>query len=105
MKLESYSRCSCGAVTVYADDGRSYSVDSRNRRRFLPGVDLRKLRRMDSSYCCDRCANHYGLDLCACGSGEPFDECESGLPCCGEPSQVLGGRECFKDPSGWGIRQ
>jgi len=87
-----YGVCSCGAVTLYEKGGNAYSCSMKNRRRFLPGLDLRRLHKLTDSYCCDHCVNHYGLDLCACGSGKLFWECDNGFPECGQPMQELGGR-------------
>ena len=39
---------------------------------------------------CNHCINHWGIDLCACGSGEDFDKCEEGHSMCGKPMQVIG---------------
>jgi len=97
-----YSFCSCGALTIFERaGGNGYSVLKKNRKRFLPGLDLRKLRRLKDSYACNHCGNHFGLDICACGSGMPTTACEEGFPCCGEPSQELLGRTCFKDEGAW----
>ena len=85
-----YQKCTCGAITVYVDDV-GYSCSMKNRERFFPGMDLRKLRRLPETCCCNWCVNHWGLDLCACGSGLPYEECDE-LPVCGTPMQVLGGR-------------
>lgn len=88
--LTDYSRCSsCGAITIFAEDGTSYSCKSSSKKRFMPGVDLRRLRKLENSYCCNYCVNHWGLDLCACGSGKRFDKCKNGMPECGRPSQEL----------------
>ena len=90
--LTDYSRCSCGAITVFTTSGNSYSCDETRRNEFLPNLDLRRLHKLQDSYCCDHCVNRWGLDLCACGSGERYDECPNGLPECGKPAQVLFGR-------------
>lgn len=37
---------------------------------------------------CDACVNHYRVDYCQCGSGEPFSECECG---CQVPMYSIGG--------------
>ena len=72
--LTGYTRCVCGAITVFHGNGNGYSCASENRATYLPGLDLRKLRRYSKgdTFCCDHCVNRYGLDLCACGSGEPY---------------------------------
>ena len=38
----------------------------------------------------NHCVNHYGLDLCACGSGESPEECTAGFDECGNPYETLG---------------
>ena len=91
-----YFRCICGAIGVITDTGDQYMVQKSSRKRYLPGIDLRKLHRLQTCSCCDHCVNHYGLDLCACGSGEPVGKCRNELDCCGEPSQILFGRTCFR---------
>ena len=91
MRIENYSLCECGAVTLYTDEG-VYSVMRKNLKNFLPNLDLRTLKgkRLQETYCCNHCTNHYGLDLCGCGSGELFGECENGLEECAIPMQVIG---------------
>lgn len=86
--VESYSMCDCGAITIYTDDGQSYSCQRKNLKKYIPNIDLRKINRLQKSYCCNHCVNHYGMDLCACGSGELIGECENGLEECGKPMQV-----------------
>lgn len=86
-----YSRCACGAITVISDTGEQYAVASHLRRKFLPDIDLRKLRRHPVvTSCCDHCVNHYGLELCGCGSGYLFGKCPNDLPECAKPMQKLG---------------
>ena len=29
-------------------------------------------------YACDHCINHYGLDICSCGSGKAVGKCSCG---------------------------
>ena len=85
----SYFKCSCGAVTVEVD-GSTYSVKRSRLKEFFPDLDLRKCRKYSDVFCCDHCVNHYGLDLCGCGSGEPFGKCDNGLPECLMPMQAVG---------------
>lgn len=88
--LETYQKCNCGAITIYTEEGEAYSCKQKNMRKFFNGIDLRKLKRLPESYCCNHCVNHYGLDLCGCGSGEDYGKCENGLPECDRPMQVVG---------------
>ena len=92
MEIVEYTKCACGAVTLFGDDGRSYSVARKNLGRFFPSLDLRKVKKATGvvTCCCDHCVNHYGLDLCACGSGEPYETCDAGRAECGKPIHVLG---------------
>lgn len=90
----SYSKCSCGAITVYLDnDDTGYSCLEKNRKKFFPSLDLRRAEKLPDTFSCNHCVNHWGLDLCACGSGEPYESCDCGIEgFCGRPMQVLGGR-------------
>lgn len=92
MEIESYQVCSCGALTFNMSNGSSYSVQKRNLKKFFPDLDLRTLKgkKMQDCFCCNHCVNHYGLDLCGCGSGEPFGKCENGFEECKIPMQLLG---------------
>ena len=45
MSYERYSRCACGAITVTVD-GQDYSCLSSQRKKFFPGLDLRKIPRL-----------------------------------------------------------
>lgn len=100
-KFAYYSACACEAITLYGYDGEAYSCLKKNRARFLPGLDLRKLKKLTSTYACDHCANRYGLDICACGSGEPFEKCGNAFDVCGKPMQILGGRTCVHSEDSW----
>lgn len=93
----SYSVCKCGAITVFTDDRKSFSSKDKT---LLP--DLSDLKELQSAYCCDHCVNHYGLDLCGCGSGEKFGECENGYKECLFPMQSIEqGRECLIGEGAW----
>lgn len=84
--LTDYARCACGAITVMG--GRSnVSFLPKNRQYVAPGLDLRKLHKLNTYCNCNHCVNHWGLDLCACGSGLPPDECDNGFEECGKPFQ------------------
>lgn len=100
MQYLSYSHCTCGAITVETDCGM-YSCKKSNRHRFFPGLDLRKIKKYPDSYICNHCVNHYGLDLCACGSGEPYETCDDGYEECGQPMQKIGEYECVTANDAW----
>jgi len=98
-----YTECVCGAITLEGEDGLSYSCARKNLKRFLPSLDLRKVKRAykHKTCCCDHCVNHYGLDLCACGSGEPYEKCDAGLEVCGQPMQKVGEYDCVVAKDSW----
>lgn len=83
--MESYSICKCGAVTINFANGATNCVKQENLDRF--GIDLTGVEMLSETFCCDHCVNHWGLDICECGSGEDFETCECG---CGRPHDVLG---------------
>ena len=81
-----YSRCQCGAVTLYmGDTDIGYSCMETNRRKFFPDSDLRRIPRLKPMYTCNHCVNNYGLDLCGCGSGAEFGKCSNNFPECSVP--------------------
>lgn len=88
-KLE-YFKCDCGAITIIMRDRTEYSCEQKNFKKFFPKLDLRRMNRYPTTYSCNHCVNHYGLDLCGCGSGEPFGDCLNDLPECKYPMQMLG---------------
>ena len=95
MEFTSYVRCACGAITLFADGVKEYgdtlnrSVSSEYLSKFLPNVDLTHLKKLPDTYQCNHCVNHYGLDLCACGSGEYYWECDGDFEECGHPMQTV----------------
>lgn len=96
-----YSKCICGAITLHTEDSSSYSCEQKNLKKFLPDIDLRRIKRLQESYCCDHCANHYGMDLCGCGSGEPFGKCNNGLEECSRPMQMFGKYTHIRGKDSW----
>ena len=92
-------KCRCGAVEMVVE-GESYCAMPKKAREVL-GVS--KLPRAKCRYSsCNHCVNNWGLDLCACGSGEPPELCKEGFSCCGEPSQVLEVRTRYRASDAWG---
>lgn len=89
MTPTAYVKCICGAITIFTNVG-DYSCTQKNLKKFFPDIDLRKLIRYQETYSCNHCVNHYGLDLCGCGSGEDFGKCENNLDECSQPMQKLG---------------
>ncbi len=90
-------KCQCGAVTVEID-GEYYSMPLKLFRQKFPNVRVpsKKL------YNCDYCVNHWGVDLCGCGSGEKFGKCKNGYPECSRPAQDIKNhvQKCYCE-SGW----
>ena len=72
----SYSKCNCGAITLWFDNGASNSMRMETFEKL--GLDLSEAEKLQASYCCDHCANHWGIDLCECGSGKMVGKCECG---------------------------
>lgn len=101
--IVSFSRCECGAITLNMEDGRDYSCKEENLERFFPGLNLTDIEELPKCWPCDHCVNGYGLDLCACGSKEPYETCENGYDCCNTPMQSLeGGYTCVRADDAWG---
>lgn len=93
-----FYRCKCGAITFVADDNREFSCLEKNLDKFIPEEELPKycadgkpenLVHYTDVLACNHCVNHYGLDLCACGSGESPEECGCDDKVCGHPMQSL----------------
>ena len=98
--------CSCGAVT-FTVDGNEYSLPKDKFEKEYGNLDVLLKAIPDQEeiqeFCnCNYCVNHWGLDLCACGSGDKIGECENDLDCCGAPSQILEtGQICYKAKDSW----
>ena len=75
--IDSYTKCVCSAITITTDTNTTYS--SRRIKKFLPNLDLRKIKRYANTVACNYCANKYGLELCGCGSGELFGKCDNNM--------------------------
>lgn len=75
-KIESYQKCTCGAVTIYFENGASSSMRQSTAKKMR--IDLRHYQRLEESYCCNHCVNKWGIDLCECGSGEKVGKCSCG---------------------------
>jgi len=105
--IEDISLCNCGAYTVTINN-KNYSVHKDNFFKFFPDIDeeifnesIKKIL-MNNFYNCNHCVNNWGLDLCACGSGESPKECEEGLEECGQPMQnIEAGYNHVRGGSSW----
>ena len=86
--------CACGAITITTVDG-VYSMSS---EAFLARYGFEIQTTPYSN--CDHCVNNWGIDLCACGSGKPFAECDEGHDMCGTPMQDID-KKISKPTGGW----
>lgn len=76
------TRCECGAISVTIA-GKDYSMsDETFTKRYGIEIGAQWIN-------CNHCINHWGIDLCGCGSGEQFNECGEGLDECGTPMQSI----------------
>ncbi len=86
-------KCVCGAVTVdyVNEDGEqiSSSIPEDLFHIYFPCAEIEE----EEYHSCNYCINHYGIDLCACGSGMKVDECNEGFEVCGTPAQQIGVRQ------------
>lgn len=71
-----YSRCQCGAITLAFENGATNAMYENTFKRL--GIDVSNAIEYQKTWACDHCANHYGIDLCECGSGERVGECDCG---------------------------
>jgi hypothetical protein len=83
-KIRSLSICECGAVSIELDKGH-YSMTAETFEKVF-GFTVNTGLYVN----CNHCINNWGIDLCGCGSGEPFGECKEGYPECKKPIQKLG---------------
>lgn len=85
--------CTCGAITFEREHDQSWSVKKEKAPCYFPEVPsafFRNMKRFVGEYSsCNHCVNHWGLDLCACGSGEDPEACEEGFLECGLCSQYV----------------
>ena len=85
-QIVSYSVCKCGAITLYFADGTTNSCKRKNLKNF--GVSLKSIKKKEEqTWCCNHCANHYGIDICSCGSGMETEKCDCG---CGISMETYG---------------
>lgn len=71
-----YTKCACGAITIRFEDNATNSMSLRTKR--ILGIDLRKIHRQPKTQVCNYCVNHWGIDLCECGSGKKNGKCSCG---------------------------
>lgn len=75
-KIEYIQKCKCGAVTISFDNGASNSMFWETFEKL--DLDAGDATWLHQSCCCNHCVNHWGIDLCECGSGARVGECECG---------------------------
>lgn len=76
-------KCNCGAITVHSKEFTN-SMQEKDFKKNFPKMKIDR-----AVYGCDYCINHWGIDLCMCGSGMNYKKCDSGCSDCGTPSQEL----------------
>lgn len=84
--------CSCGAITVIGPDFSNAMRPATFKREFKKDHPKLRVQRKRPFVHCDHCVNHWGIDLCGCGSGEPVGKCRNGYAECkaGTASQIKG---------------
>ncbi len=80
-------KCKCGAVTVQFDNDATNSMPAESFTQHFPEEE----EPTHIVYNCDYCVNHWGIDLCGCGSGEKVGECTNEYAECrsSTPAQYL----------------
>lgn len=76
MQITHIQKCVCGAITVWYDNGASNSMFQSTFE--LLSLNVSDAEDLPESCCCNHCVNHWGIDLCECGSGSRVGECECG---------------------------
>jgi hypothetical protein len=91
------TKCECGAITV-SIDGIDYSMRPATFKKTFGKTPPRKA----TLYNCNHCVNHWGTDLCGCGSGRKFGKCDMHLSECRTPMQSIEDRrECVRARGAW----
>jgi hypothetical protein len=72
-KIKSYDSCRCGAVTLNFENGETNSIQKKNLSKF--NLSLKGVKKINTFSSCNHCVNHYGLDICECGSGLTPEKC------------------------------
>ena len=100
--IECVGKCECGAVTATIN-GQDYSMPVSEFEGLYGALeDFSEVMLPQTWGSCNYCVNHWGTDLCACGSGEKADECDCEFDCNGIPMQdIEEGRTHYKDESSW----
>lgn len=95
-EIQNIKKCQCGAVIIETEN-ETYPMSEKYFNEHF--TDL-KIPEGEPDYIhCDYCINNFGLNLCACGSGEEYDECDNGYDECGKPMMTYGE---IKPRGAWG---
>ena len=78
LKVKYIQKCRCGAVTLHFENGTSNSMFRSTFNKIKKDLDLSNAEFLQDCWCCDHCVNHYGIDICECGSGEKVSKCSCG---------------------------
>lgn len=93
MKITQAIECQCGAFTLETEleDGSrmDYSMTAETLESTIGKAALTPVLASETYSGCNHCVNNWGVDLCACGSGESPEECDNELEMCGTPMQTL----------------
>lgn len=86
------AECACGAITISENDIDS-SMTREQFDELYPGMSIE-----GHWGNCNYCVNHWGIDLCNCGSGMKVGKCTNDYESCRnhEPAQVLGQKKNYK---------
>ena len=75
-QITHYQKCACGAITVWFENNASNSMFMETFENLQ--LDISDAEQLPDSCCCNHCVNHWGIDLCECGSGSPVGKCACG---------------------------
>lgn len=93
MKITEAIECQCGAYTLESEksDGSTgrVSMTAETLEATIGKDAIAEVLWGNQYFSCNHCINNWGVDLCACGSGETPEECDNGLEMCGTPMQTL----------------
>lgn len=78
LKVKYIQKCSCGAITLTFENGATNSMFASTFKKIKKDLDLSQAEKLQNCWCCDHCVNHYGIDICECGSGEKVGKCSCG---------------------------
>ena len=78
LKVTYIQKCNCGAITLTFENNSTNSMFAETFEKIKGQLDLSEAEELQHCWCCDHCVNHYGIDICECGSGERVGECECG---------------------------